>query len=350
MRKIYTPFIFCLFATLFINAQSTYIKMLKEDTTTWQFYGIVPGVSPKAMNSNPFFWMLSGSYGALDTISFGGIRYRKFYLLNNYGSYLYYNGKSLVGYLREDSIGKKVYYRENAVTSDILLYDFNQNVNDSSYWTFPNNSSLSGYYRIDSIVIRNEFSGPRKHFYYRKHVGNSNPNLYYFDNIEGIGSSYHIAYIFTYGLTSLSNWFSAFQPPTWCNLPWDVGLACKHNDQLKQYQSCTSTFNIWGTHSDPCVYFLSFGGLKTNDWENLVKIGPNPSSDKIEVSVDQSFADINCSVTDMTGKVVLNFPKSAINTEKNSFVFSSRDLAPGVYIVQVDLNGTLIKRPVIIQH
>jgi hypothetical protein len=52
----------------------------------------------------------------------------------------------------------------------------------------------------------------------------------------------------------------------------------------------------------------------------------------------------------MTGKMILNFPKAAMNTEKNSFTFSTRDLNPGVYIVQVNLNGTLIKRPIIIQH
>jgi hypothetical protein len=107
---------------------------------------------------------------------------------------------------------------------------------------------------------------------------------------------------------------------------------------------------VWGWHPDPCTYFISGGGLKTNDWEHLVKIGPNPSNDQIEISIEESFADIKCSVTDMAGKIIYNFPRSAMNTEKNAFIFSSRDLAPGIYIVQVDLNGTLIKRPVIIQH
>ncbi len=349
MKKIYALTFTYFFLSLFTNAQSTYYKMLKEDTTTWQFYGIMPGVSPnsKATAQTPMVWL--SSYAALDTVSFSGSKYVKFYLLNTYGSLSYFN-KSLVGYLREDTVARKVYYRENSSTGELLLYDFSQNVNDSCYLTFPNYTSFNGYYRVDSIVTKNEIAGPRKHFYYRKHVNNPNHNLYYFENVEGIGSTYHIAYIFTNGQNDFWNsYVQSFQPPASCNYRWEVGLTCKHDDQSKQFQSCTSAFNVWASMS-ACNYFVVMGGLKNNDRSNLVKIGPNPGNDQIEISIGESFADVNCSVTDMTGKMILNFPKSAMNTENSSFIFSSRDLAPGVYIVQVDLNGTLIKRPIIIQH
>jgi hypothetical protein len=351
MKKIYNLTITYLFLSLLVNAQSTYYKMLKEDTTTWQHYGFVPGVSPNSLSSAQGPQIGVSSYASLDTISFNGLKYVKFYLLNYFYNSIYYSNKSLVGYLREDTLARKVYYKANASASDMLLYDFSQNVSDSSYWVFPNNSSLSGYYRVDSIVVKNEVAGPRKRFYYRKHANNPNPSFYYFENIESVGSTYHIAYLFTGNMYNL--WTSSspsFQPPVTCFYNWDVGLTCKHNDQVQQFQSCTSTYSVWGWHPDACTYFISGGGLKTNDWGSLVKIGPNPGSEQIEISIGENFEEITCSVTDMTGNVILNFPKSVMNTAKNSFIFSSRDLAPGVYIIQVTLNGTLIKRPVVIQH
>src|ERR1041385_2874145 len=196
MKKIYFLTLTYLFLSFLVSAQSTYYKMLKEDTTTWQHYGFVPGVSQNFRTTlqGPFIGV--SSYASLDTISFNGFKYVKFYLLNSYYNSINYSYKSLVGFLREDTLARKIYYKANTTAGDMQLYDFSQNVNDSSYWAFPNNSSLNGYYRVDSIVVKNEVAGPRKHFYYRMHVNNPNQNFYYFENIEGIGSTYHVAYLF----------------------------------------------------------------------------------------------------------------------------------------------------------
>jgi hypothetical protein len=321
--------------------------MLKEDTTTWQHYGITIGVEPNRSNL-PTPQVGQNCYAAIDTITINSKKYKKFYYLG-WGSSINYSFKTLAGYLREDTVTRKVYYRLNTTSSDELLYDFSLNVNDSVYLSFTNSPSNSGYYRIDSIVTKNVNVGPRKHFYYRKHVGNFNPTNNYYEHIESVGSSHHIAYIFG-GTPSPWN----FPLAATCKPRWEIGLTCKHDDNKKIFQNCimtntSSAFYLIGQDSCDFGYFVA-GGLKSNDLDRLVKIGPNPANDKVEVSIEQNFENINCSVTDMTGKIIFTLPKASMSADKKSFSFSTKDLAPGIYILQVKLNESLVKRPIVVQH
>lgn len=349
MKKIYSFTLTYLFLSLLSNAQSTYHKMLKEDTTTWQHFGFLPGVESngKTVSSSSTPVIGVTSYAAIDTISFGGTKYKKFYLLTSWGNQIFYGNKSLAGFLREDTITKRVYYRESASTSDLLLYDFGLNVNDSTFLSFPNNSAFSGYYRVDSIVVKNEICGPRKHFFYRKHSGNSTPNHYYYENIESIGSTYHIAYIFTYFLNS-GMWPAQFFPG--CVHKWDIGMSCKHDDEVNTYVHCSTSSSYWNFHMDICSFYLQGGGLKTNDLENLIEIGPNPNSDILEVHLKQSFSNISFSIADMTGKTLIQIPKSDMVNERSSLSISTKELASGIYILQVKINESILKKPIIVQH
>ncbi len=349
MKKIYFPTFILILLAFCSNSQSTYFKLLKEDTTVWQHFYAVPGVeqNPKPINA----WVNFNDYpvAVLDTITFGSTIYRKTYQLNFYS--LNYGSKSLIGYMREDTIAKRIYFRDPQSTIERLLYDFSLSVNDSVYLTFPNTSSQSGFYRCDSIKLKNEVSGPRKHFYLRKHLNNTQPTLVYLDIIEGVGSTYHVLYIYDYWSFypyGLFSWMNSS-----CNHPWGFGVSCKHDDLKKQFQSCTFVLaqqNSCINPIDSCDYRNICGGLKNNDWDKYVKVGPNPTNDKIKVSIEHSFETINCSVTDMTGKIIFTLPKESMSVEKNSFSFSTKDLAPGIYILQVKLNETLIKRPIVVQH
>ncbi|MBK6521626.1 MAG: T9SS type A sorting domain-containing protein [Sphingobacteriaceae bacterium] len=344
MKKIYSlTFLFILFV-FYSNSQSTYYKMLKEDTTTWQHFGILLGVK-SAYSPTIAPHVSYNSIAAIDTITINGYLYKYLYHLTT-PAYIDYSLKSLMGYIREDTITRRVYFKSLS-NSEMLLYDFGLNVNDSILMSFPIATSDNGYYRVDSIVTKNEINGPRKHFFMRKHVNNWNPNFSYFDMVEGVGSTFHILYpyffSFTYGVFNSTNQN--------CSHPWNIGLACKHDDESKQFQSCTfASFTENWMINDSCTYFYSTGSLKKNDLERIIKIGPNPTNDKIEVSIEHSFETINCSVTDMTGKIIFTLPKESISADKKSFSFSTKDLAPGIYILQVKLNETLVERPIVVQH
>jgi hypothetical protein len=330
-------------------AQSPYVKMLKEDTTTWQHFGVYYGVKSAVISSTMAPDVYMNSIAAIDTITINNKLYRKLYHLSSPAT-LNYTNKVLMGYLREDTILKKVYYKNHSAP-EIILYDFSLSVNDSISINFPSSSSLTGYYRVDSIKTRTEVGGQRKHFYFRKHVNNSDPTRYYFDIIEGIGSSYHLLYQYTFWL----NTFSAFNSSQACYHTWDFGIACKKNDKNKEFQSCTyANFNQqWyygNTIGDPCNYYYTTGGLKNNDLEQLIKIGPSPADDLLHINIESSFQQKQIIISDMTGKVIFNANSPSVKINANSIDVKTSDLANGIYLLQLNLNDKKISKPILIQH
>lgn len=330
-----------------LKAQTPYVKMLKEDTTTWQHWGIVYGVQPnRSQIATP--QVGQNSFAAIDTITINGNKYKKFYQLCC--SSLNYNSKTLTGYLREDTLARKVYFRKNLTSADELWYDFSLNVFDTLYMVFPNSPTTSGSHMVDSIVVKNVLSVPRKHFYIRKYAGNPNPNIYYYEIIEGIGSSYHIAY--RYGGWPIQ-WNFPVTPT--CKPKWGIGLSCKHDDLTKQFQSCimtnTNTSFYLENASDPCLFFYSVpGGLKNNDLEQLVKIGPSPADDLLHIKIESSYQHQEIIISDLSGKEIYNSNSPAVRFSAGSIDVKTSDLANGIYLLQLHLNDKKISRPILIQH
>ena len=95
----------------------------------------------------------------------------------------YYNNR-YEGALRQDTIQKKVYYRNPAATSDTLLYNFNLNPGDTlqSYiGSFPNYISS-----VDSILIGTTY---RKQYHVSFKNSGCQLDSNYFQIIEGMGST-----------------------------------------------------------------------------------------------------------------------------------------------------------------
>lgn len=330
------------------NSQSPYMKMLKEDTTTWQHFGIQYGVRSSIITSTMGPTVGMNSIAAMDTITLNNKLYRKLYYLMSPAT-LNYSFKALMGYLREDTVNKKIFFKSLS-NPEIILYDFSLNLNDSILLNFPNNNTYNGYYRVDSIKTKTEIGGQRRHFYLRKHLNNFIPTQNYFDVIEGIGSSYHFLYQYL-------NWFNngPFNSSPLCYHPWEYGLSCKHNDRTKEFQSCTYAYfnQQWYYGSvigDPCNYFYTTGGLKTNDLEQLVKIGPIPADNLLQIQVESSFQNKSISISDMSGKVIFNSNSPSVKLTANEITVKTSDLANGIYLLQVNLNDKKISRPILIQH
>lgn len=329
-----------------LKAQTPYVKMLKEDTTTWQHYSVTMGVQYKnSQISTP--QVDQNAYATLDTITINGKIYRKFYQVGFMG--MNYNGKFLTGYLREDTVARKVFYKKLTTSPDELFYDFSLNVNDSVYLVFNNPSSNTGYYRVDSIVTRTINAGPRRHFYLRKHVGNSDPTVKYLEHIEGVGSTHHIAYIYGGYLTQWN-----FPISTTCKPNWTIGLTCKHDDNFKVFQTCvmtntSSAFEMQGSSSCDFGYFIP-GGLKNNDLERLVKIGPSPADDILQIQVESSYQQKDLILYDMSGKEIYNSNSPEVKLKASSIEVRTSDLANGIYLLQLNLNKKKISRPIVIQH
>lgn len=342
MKKIYFITLAYLFLSLSSNAQSTYYKMLKEDTTTWQHWGFILGVSPsgKSVNYNPS--PQHNSVAAIDSITIGGKLYKKLYHLWT-PAYLNYSNKQLIGYIREDTIAKKVFFTPSFTTTEQVLYNFSLNVNDTTYIGFPYNSWLNGYFKVDSIKVKNILAGNRKHFYLRNYINNNQPNVNYIEIIEGIGSTYHLLY--NYGGGFYQGMFSTTPQ---CYYPWEYGLSCKHDDNIQQFQSCTYSAGGWYQYADQCNYSTVTGNLKSNDWDRYIKVGPNPADDKLQITIDQNFENIVLTITDVSGRPISDIAKRSLG--QNEYELNTRNLANGIYILTIGLNETAITRPFIIQH
>ncbi len=310
------------------SAQTAYNKMLVTDTTTWQHFGVLLGVKSSQALSINLGW---NSMAAIDTITLNGNIYKKLYELAIPAAITYTN-KILRGYMREDTLAKKVYFKENIANPEFVLYDFSLSLNDSIVLSFPYNPLSNGYYRVDSIVTKAEMCGPRKHFYLRKHVNNSTPSLYYFEYIESIGSTYHLLYPYNNGLND--NYMSF--PPN-CNHKWMLGLACKKNKTNQQYQSCTSALTFWNNYTNGCNYYFFTSSLNELSGSENFSIYPNPASSSIRIAIDSDKnTSINVHVIDVFGKVLQSHKNATFSRTNNSYELNTSALESGVYSLLIE--------------
>ncbi|MGD2034801.1 MAG: T9SS type A sorting domain-containing protein [Bacteroidales bacterium] len=119
--------------------------------------------------------------------------YFKYFTMDTYHG----NPPVLIGFLREDTLNKKVYCinicRQEKDSSEFVYYDFNLNTGDSTFVISPTTIDYRcfdslGWYKVDSVSVVSTLTGNRKIFYLRN---NSDARDYYdypFINwIEGIG-------------------------------------------------------------------------------------------------------------------------------------------------------------------
>ncbi len=326
MKKLAT----ILFTALlyFNHSAQIYNKMLMADTTTWQHFGILLGVKSSQALAINLNW---NSMAAIDTITNNGNVYKKVYELAIPAAITYTN-KILKGYMREDTIAKKVYFKENLANPEFVLYDFSLNVNDSTLLSFPYNTSFNGYYRVDSIVTKTEICGPRKHFYIRKHVNNSMPTINYFEYIESIGSTYHLLYPYTNGLSDNMMSF-----PANCNHKWMLGLACKKNKTNQQYQSCTSALTFWTNYTNGCNYYFFTSGLDELSGSDRFSIYPNPATSRIKIKADpEKTPSITIYIIDVLGKVLQSHKNVSINSADKAYELNTAGLENGVYSLLIE--------------
>lgn len=327
MKKILFVLFIAAFAPNVLKSQ-VYHRLLPTDTVTWQHFNCMIGVKPAGEMNAQTPMLNDRPIVAIDTITLNAFLYKKIYELNFYN--MNYNSKQLIGYMREDTANRKIYFKENTSSMDILLYDFNMVQGDSMYVTHFSQGLYTGYYRADSVVMRNTLAGPRKHFYMRKHANNSNPSQEYFVFIEGIGSNVHVLYPFAYFWT-----FCQFAQTANCKHFWNLGVSCKHDKNVKKYQSCTITQafqNSCINVTDSCNYRNVCGMVKSLGKDPEFNVFPNPAREKITI-VSESAAATSFEISDLTGRVVCRKQVDSLNKFKHEI--SIKDFEAGIYILKI---------------
>jgi hypothetical protein len=211
---------------------------------------------------------------------------------SNFGSvYNYY-----LGAYRDDSIGKKVYFFAVTGSSEVLLYDFNLNLNDKLPETCLyqyNVSDTSFISAIDSVLVGDEY-------HKRFAVSNSYLNAYVY-LVEGIGSGFGLV--------------SSLEPP----FEFGSTLLCHKQNNVTVYPE----------QGSDCV--LVTGTTDTQKDVVGFSIAPNPINFGVGVvHMSLQFPSAELVISDVTGCEKLRVP----NVEDGS-VLHAENLSPGIYFYRV---------------
>ena len=217
------------------------------------------------------------------------------------------------GFLREDTIAKKVYWRSEAMAGDTLLYDFDVQVGDTLTGYMGSCDMTWTVGSIDSILID---------LNYRKRINyevSFDPGIQ-FSIIEGIGS--------TYGLTTCPF------------VPFEMGifLSCYTVDGDLLYPPSGADMAACGDLTSAVNPHMALG-------PSPLTCMPNPATDRLVLQCDVSRLPLDVSVVDLTGVVHLRY---VLNMANSAIDISS--LSSGVYFLHAVRRGTLVTTEMFIKQ
>ncbi len=347
MKKIYSQFLLLVIMMSGSNAgaQSPYQKMIASNTTDWYIFQVYFAVKPAGSSNTSTIYLEQGKYSAMTDTTLLGNTYKKMY-------HVYYtpgfNQNDLMGYIREDSLQRKVYFLEKNATAEILLYDFSLAQGDVRVLNFPDNFGefpMASYTvtTVDTVLTR---VGYRRQF---KLKSAASDTLTY---IESIGSIMHPLYLYqsSYG----AGQFSWGGGPSPCSYPYGLGLACKESDNEKYYQSCTyelAQMNGCVYEYDSCNYYNSCSAVKELKKEINCRLLPNPASEKasLELEIKQT-GFVTIDICDVTGKKTKTVFSGNVASGNATIDLNIGNFENGYYFLKVYSKDFSIDQPMIISR
>lgn len=333
--------------SVFASAQSPYYKMLGSTNTEWYIFDAFIAISQTEKFSSPSAPppVLRGKYSAnTDTILFTK-SYKKFY--HNYTNPSFVQN-SHVGYLREDTVNRRVYFMDKTTFLEELLYDFSMNVGDSIFMNFPNTLMPfpKGYYKVKTIQNVTIKSGVRKLYKLKRNTGNSDTLRI----IESVGSEMHPVFMY--------NWTFSPGQFSWgigtCKYPYSLGVACKYSDNIKEFQSCTYQLALTNGcffKQDSCNYWNTCSGINELNKVKDFLISPNPAQTKIKISIElESSCSPAFEIFDIGGRIVKSIPFEKLTTGKNQLEVDVTGIESGLYFVRVKEENFELHYPFVITH
>lgn len=330
MKKLYFAFFTLLFAGK-ISAQA-YVPML-DSANEWSYTCqlIALRVAPTVQSAAPCTYPVQPAYAPFkqyttsDTV-INSTTYK--IVMNNYMM-------CTMGYIREDTAARKVYFLDNVSSSEYVLYDFSMNVGNTMIILFMNGGGyVSGTYTLDSITTANIYAGNRRAFHLNCHnspfsptltwiesVGNLNDLLYpYFDNNTGAGLYNNCP--------EVQHQFYQF-------------MICFDHDYKVYFDNCsyTLTQNNPGqtSYTDSCDYYSFIGALNDIYTTAGFDIFPNPSNGKSSITFEAACeSNYDVYMWDMEGKMLVKqISLGRLQEGKNNLAIDFSELQNGMYIVEI---------------
>lgn len=207
---------------------------------------------------------------------------------------------SVYGYLREDTVERKVYMIPNSIkdTFEIVYFDFSLMADDSIFLYNIDYDSL-GYFKVDSVREINTLAGSRKAIYL------TDPRAI----------NYEPAPVWVEGIGTLGSIRDREAPPE----SYNAGeLSCYFKDGQKLYQSDFSK------ELDTCV--IKWSGIDDHEFKSDVTIYPNPAASETNIKVKNAYSFSIC-IFDLNGRLL----REIVNQTK----IDLRNFNDGTYLIKV---------------
>ncbi len=319
-----------------VKAQN-YVPMLDSVSNTWYYvFNVIPVRQQAVVQPNCFYGNFSGISNNLSTIGdtvINSVTYKKL-LQQDYNNPF---NDCMFGYLREDTLTKKVYFMDNIFSAEALIYDFSMVPGDSIYldFAFSPGYYTSGYFHLDSISNVQLNSITRKIF----HLNNYNfPSANSLQWIESIGHPGHLVY--TKSGNAQGGLFMFI-----CNdniaRDFFQQLTCfEHNSQKVYLDSCAHTTALNNGSSffyqDSCTYWYLGGSLDEKNNVNSFKLSPNPLRNEGVLIIESSrVSEAEVYIYSMDGRQLYKSDIIKINRGINKIPILSSEYRHGTYIVEV---------------
>jgi hypothetical protein len=345
MKKLYTYIILpiLLFNASAVSAQAPYHKMLASNYTDWYVFNVFIPVKTASTSTVNSMYLPAGKFTAsTDTVLFSK-NYKKMKHIYDYPGFV---TNQLMGYMREDTIARKVYFLEVGTTTDKLLYDFSLSVGSTTLLDFPGTTgnfpnATYTVTAIDTVLTR---AGYRKQF---KLNASASDTLVY---IESIGSIIHPLYV--YQSNYYPGVFAWAGTSTCASYPYAYGVACKYADNEKQFQSCMYTLAEmnWCVYKyDSCNFYMSCSGIEEITSNIKHKLSPNPAANTAQLEIEFNAEEqISIDIYDVSGRRLKTLYTGKLLATKNSIQLDLSDFKNGYYFIKVNGTSIFINESIII--
>jgi hypothetical protein len=116
----------------------------------------------------------------------------------------------------------------------------------------------------------------------------------------------------------------------WCIPDFNGAPADCYTEELVYFSNGT-------THVGTPYFLLEGVGIKEVSLPVQIELAPNPTEDNCILRLNNNSESVSASVLDITGREVVSL---FLNKQTSSYSFDTKDMSPGVYLVQVtDLQG-----------
>jgi hypothetical protein len=343
------------------NETVTVYHAMLSNVNVWSYVGTGVAVSPQGTNNEtkslntcqlPFgvYGGYADEYTGDDTI-IDTLNYKILWMH-------YYTPLCTEGFIREDSIQKKVYFKSILDSSEIVLYDFSMAVGDSLSLYFGQgccNYFQSGFYGLDSIKNVTINGGNRRKFYLNCHsCSQSNNTLSW---IESVGSQGGPLYPFYYNINGGGDFRSCGSGSFNNNFPYDFiqTLTCFSHETKIYFDSCVYQTAV---RDQPCYsiqdscHFDGCGGI--NDIPSLASLSfyPNPASTQITLNFNVNRSDnFDVAILDMQGRQTLPTNHLGLLREgEQTRTLDIAGLANGIYLIACKTGAGSLYRKLVVQR